>query len=162
MSPGPSSLLDSGGRFRRREGDGPVQDVRVLTVFMKGLAVLAAIIFCLGHYSATSQTSRPQGGRGESPQSDANAEAAARAKRVFEQRCAKCHGPDGRGQTALGMKLKAPNFTDSGWQKDISDERMRESITEGSDDMPPFGGKLSKQEIASLVAHIRGFAEAGR
>jgi mono/diheme cytochrome c family protein len=129
--------------------------------FVKGLAVIAAIVFFFGHDHARSHASRTQERRGESSQGDA-ASGPARARVIFEQRCAKCHGLDGRGQTQLGVKLNAPDFTDREWQQEISDARIRASITNGNGDMPAFGSKLSRDEIASLVAHVRGFAPARR
>ena len=35
---------------------------------------------------------------------------------LFKQYCAKCHGDDGKADTARGRQLKARNFTDAEWQ----------------------------------------------
>ena len=78
---------------------------------------------------------------------------------LFKQYCAKCHGEDGKGQTAKGKQLKARDFTDAEWQADESDAALIKSVTEGKDDMPPFGKKLTPEEIESLVKNdVRGFA----
>jgi mono/diheme cytochrome c family protein len=78
---------------------------------------------------------------------------------TFKQYCAKCHGEDGKGQTAKGKQLKARDFTDAEWQADQKDSELIEHVTEGKDDMPPFGKKLSQEQIASLVKNdVRGFA----
>jgi mono/diheme cytochrome c family protein len=78
---------------------------------------------------------------------------------VFKEYCAKCHGEDGKAQTARGKKMNARNFTDIEWQESESDAELIESVTEGKDDMPPFGKQLSKEQIESLVKNdIRGFA----
>ena len=77
----------------------------------------------------------------------------------FLQYCAKCHGEDGKAQTARGKQLKARDFTDQEFQSDESDADLIESVTKGKDDMPPFGKKLSKEQIESLVKNdVRGFA----
>ncbi len=73
--------------------------------------------------------------------------------------CAKCHGPDGKGQTQRGKSLDARDFTDPEFQSSESDQELIEAVTDGKDDMPPFGKKLTKEQIESLVKNdVRGFA----
>jgi mono/diheme cytochrome c family protein len=77
---------------------------------------------------------------------------------LFLEYCAKCHGEDGRGQTAKGKQLMAQDFTDAEWQADESDADLIKVVTKGDDDMPPFGKKLTKEQIESLVRNdVRGF-----
>jgi mono/diheme cytochrome c family protein len=78
---------------------------------------------------------------------------------LFKQYCAKCHGEDGKADTPKGKKIKARNFTDAEWQENESDADLIHSVTEGKDDMPPFGKKLTKEQIETLVKNdVRGFA----
>src|SRR5262245_51494829 len=78
---------------------------------------------------------------------------------TFEKYCAKCHGTDGKAQTNRGKQLKAQDFTDADFQEDQSDADLIKAVTEGKDDMPPFGKKLTKEEIENLVKlDVRGFA----
>jgi mono/diheme cytochrome c family protein len=78
---------------------------------------------------------------------------------LFKQYCAKCHGEGGKADTPKGQKLKARDFTDAEWQENESDADLIHSVTEGKDDMPPFGKKLTKEQIESLVKNdVRGFA----
>lgn len=78
---------------------------------------------------------------------------------TFEKYCAKCHGDDGKAKTFKGKMVKARNFTDAEWQSGVTDEQLIQSVTEGKDDMPPFGKKLTKEQIESLVKNdVRGFA----
>jgi mono/diheme cytochrome c family protein len=73
--------------------------------------------------------------------------------------CAKCHGPDGKAQTQRGKSLDAQDFTDSEFQSSERDAELIEAVTDGKDDMPPFGKKLTKEQIESLVKFdVRGFA----
>ena len=73
--------------------------------------------------------------------------------------CAKCHGPDGKAQTQRGKSLDAQDLTDPEFQQSESDEELIEAVTDGKDDMPPFGKKLTKEQIDSLVKFdVRGFA----
>ena len=86
------------------------------------------------------------------------AEETTRTPELFKDRCARCHGEDGRGQTVIGRMVNAPDFTDEGWWNEEKDERrFVRSINEGKGEMPPFGKKLTRAEIRSLAAHVRTF-----
>jgi mono/diheme cytochrome c family protein len=79
--------------------------------------------------------------------------------KLFKEYCAKCHGDDGKADTFKGKHLKARNFTDAEWQAGESDSDLIKSVTEGKDDMPPFGKKLTPEQIEGLVKNdVRGFA----
>lgn len=77
------------------------------------------------------------------------------ASDTFKQRCAMCHGPDGRGAVS-----RTPNFADPSWQATKSDEALLHSVTDGTlGGMPAFAGQLSTQQIDRLVhCVVRGFA----
>ena len=79
------------------------------------------------------------------------------AKKLFKQKCVKCHGVDGAGQTAFGEVIGATDFTDSEWQKRVDDQRLINSMTYGRGQMPSFGKKLSKEQISLLLAYVRAF-----
>jgi mono/diheme cytochrome c family protein len=87
---------------------------------------------------------------------------AADATTNYEKQCAKCHGADGKGQTAMGKKLGVKDYTDPKVQAEMKDERAFKSIKEGmkSDDgktlMKPFD-TLTDEEIKDLVAYMRKF-----
>src|SRR4029077_14419558 len=86
-------------------------------------------------------------------------EKAEHPSKLFKEYCAKCHGDTGKGDTFKGKNLKARNFTDAEWQAGESDAELIKSVTEGKDDMPPFGKKLTPEQIESLVKNdVRGFA----
>ena len=77
---------------------------------------------------------------------------------LYKEYCAKCHGEDGKAQTPRGRQLNARDFTDAEWQAEEKDEEFIEAVTEGKDDMPPFGKKLTREQIESLVKNdVRGF-----
>ena len=77
---------------------------------------------------------------------------------LFLQYCAKCHGEDGRAQTPKGKQLMARDFTDAEWQAEETDEDLIKTVTKGDEDMPPFGKKLTREQIEGLVKHdVRGF-----
>lgn len=92
---------------------------------------------------------------GETPVS---AEQLAKAKVIFSERCVRCHGADGRGQTVIGEMIEPPDFTDEKWWKpEISNVELVEVIKNGKREMPAFGKKLTRQEINYLVAYVRRF-----
>jgi cytochrome c553 len=89
----------------------------------------------------------------------------AEAKDNWDTLCAKCHGADGKGDTKMGTKLGAKDFTDAKVQADIKDDAAIKAITDGlkSDDdktlMKPFvtgsDTPLSADEVKALVAYVR-------
>lgn len=77
------------------------------------------------------------------------------AKRLFKQRCGRCHGPDGTGNTTSGQVIGATNLTDPEWQERVDDKRLVTSIKHGRGQMPAFSEKLTEEQIASLVLYVR-------
>lgn len=80
----------------------------------------------------------------------------------WDNLCAKCHGADGRGQTKVGKKLKAKDYTDPKVQAAMTDEEMIKATAEGvtvdgKERMKGFKDELSPDEIKELVAYIRKF-----
>jgi mono/diheme cytochrome c family protein len=77
---------------------------------------------------------------------------------LFKQYCAKCHGEDGKAETPKGKQLMARNFTDPEFQASKTDSQLVKTVTKGHEDMPPFGKKLTQEQIESLVKNdVRGF-----
>jgi cytochrome c553 len=87
---------------------------------------------------------------------------AADAKATYDKDCAKCHGKDGKGDTKMGQKLGAKDYTDAKVQEALTDEAAFKATKEGYKDkdgkviMKPSEG-LSDAEIKALVAHMRTF-----
>lgn len=85
---------------------------------------------------------------------------AADAKANFEKSCAKCHGPDGKGQTKMGQKLGIKDLTDAKVQDAFTDEVAFKAIKEGLKDkdgktqMKAAEG-LSDDDIKGLVKYVR-------
>ena len=80
---------------------------------------------------------------------------------TWTQHCSRCHGPDGKGQTKMGRKLKVKDLTAPRLQTRMTDHRILEAIAEGDRDnegnerMPSFREKLSEAERNKLVSYIR-------
>ncbi len=85
---------------------------------------------------------------------------AADVKENWEKSCAKCHGPDGKGDTKMGQKLGIKDLTDAKLQSELKDDQAFKAIKEGIKDnegkikMKPAEG-LSDDDIKALVAHVR-------
>lgn len=73
-------------------------------------------------------------------------------RQVFAGQCERCHGAG--GERIPIAPLNAKGFLDM-----KPDAELRASISDGKGVMPPFGrergGKLSKAEVDSVVAHLR-------
>jgi len=88
--------------------------------------------------------------------------AAADAKETYDKSCAKCHGKDGKGQTAMGKKSGVKDYTDAKVQDAMKDDHAFKSIKEGMKDkddkvlMKP-AEDLSDADIKALIAYMRTF-----
>ena len=80
---------------------------------------------------------------------------AARGAEVFKANCAVCHGPDGKGNVALG----APNLTDKAWLYGGSENTILETVLKGRNAMMPAQEKvLSAEKIQLLTAYVWGLS----
>jgi mono/diheme cytochrome c family protein len=80
--------------------------------------------------------------------------AAEGAADVYKSKCASCHGPDGKGETAMGKNLKLKDLASADVQKQ-SDADLTTVIEKGKKPMPGYEGKLTKDQINDLVKYIR-------
>ena len=87
------------------------------------------------------------------------------AQEMFTMRCAPCHGAtghgDGPGSAALNPKPR--NYTDTTWQKGVTDDQIRKTILYGgaavgkSPLMPANPDLDGKPDLDALVAIVRSF-----
>ena len=69
--------------------------------------------------------------------------------------CAACHGPDGKGNPAVG----APNLTDDIWLHGFGEAAIVAMITNGKvNPMPPQGDKLTPSQVNVLTAYVWGLS----
>jgi cytochrome c553 len=88
---------------------------------------------------------------------------AADAKATYDKQCAKCHGPDGKGQTKMGKQAGAKDYTDPKVQAEFTDEQAAKAIKDGvkakgKEVMKP-AEKLTDEDIKGLIAHVRAFGK---
>jgi len=74
-------------------------------------------------------------------------------KNLYVSNCARCHGSDGRGQTEQGRKYDVPDLVVEA--KHASSSKLKRIITNGKEDMPAFGKKLTKNQINALASYVR-------
>jgi len=74
---------------------------------------------------------------------------------LYKAKCAACHGPDGKGDTAAGKKLGARDFHSPEVAK-MSDAELFDVTKKGKEKMPAYDKKLTDDQIKDLVKYIRG------
>jgi mono/diheme cytochrome c family protein len=72
---------------------------------------------------------------------------------VFEKSCAGCHGKTAEGRHFAGPSLKSDKIAAT------SDSDLRNIITNGKGHMPKFAGKLTAEEIDTLVQQIQALSK---
>ena len=75
------------------------------------------------------------------------------APKLYVSNCARCHGANGKGQTALGQSLDVPDLTATA--KGMSVSRIKNIIVKGKGSMPAFGKKLKAADVTALTKYVR-------
>jgi mono/diheme cytochrome c family protein len=86
-------------------------------------------------------------------------------KQLYQQRCAPCHGPDGKANTPTAQALNPQprNHTDGEYMNRLSNEHLLKVIKQGgiavgkSPIMPPQAD-LSTEQIQDIIAFVRSLA----
>ena len=77
---------------------------------------------------------------------------------TFKQKCATCHGPDGKATTPAAKAMKVRSFADPEVMK-MTDEQLADIIDKGQGKMPKYGSSMKQDEIKAMVAYIRTLAK---
>jgi len=84
------------------------------------------------------------------------------AKAAFDKNCVACHGAAGKGDGPAAKMLKPPPTDFATALKGQSDADIAKVIKEGgkavgkSPSMPPYGSKMSDDQIKGLVDYVKG------
>ena len=70
---------------------------------------------------------------------------------LFSQKCATCHGKDGKG-TSVGLKMGAKDLTAS----KLSEQEIEGVISGGKGKMTAYKDKLSGDQIKALAKFVKG------
>jgi mono/diheme cytochrome c family protein len=73
---------------------------------------------------------------------------------IYKAKCQMCHGPDGKGQTAMGKNLHLKDLGSEEVQK-MKNEDMLKIISDGKGKMPAFKEKLDQASMDAVIAFIR-------
>ena len=82
---------------------------------------------------------------------------AARGAERFATICAACHGPEGKGNPALG----APDLTNDAWLYGGDYETIKTTVAGGrTGRMPAHGALLGEQKVKLVAAYVRSLGDA--
>ena len=78
-------------------------------------------------------------------------------RKSYQQHCASCHGPAGKGDGSMALAGGTPsNLTDETWDHGSSDGEIFVVIRDGvSADMESYKDKLTEKQIWHLVNYLR-------
>jgi mono/diheme cytochrome c family protein len=84
--------------------------------------------------------------------------------RLWNSKCATCHGEDGKGITEQGKEMGIADMTKAAYWKDVTVEGGRKAVLEGlkrtvkgkEQEMKPFADRLSPQQVDAL--NLYGFS----
>lgn len=79
------------------------------------------------------------------------------AEATYKAKCAMCHGPDGKGETATGKMMKVKDFASEEVQK-MSDADLTDTVSKGKGKMPPYK-TLTADQVKDLVGYVRAFGK---
>lgn len=85
---------------------------------------------------------------------------AADGKALYEQHCAKCHGADGKGETKMGKKLGARDYSNARTWEGLTDAAATKAVKDGVKDkegkfvMKSIEG-ISDAEAKAVVDHMK-------
>jgi cytochrome c6 len=77
---------------------------------------------------------------------------------LYKQKCATCHGADGKADTPAGKNMKVLSFADPEVAK-MSDDDLAAAIEKGKGKMPAYGKSMKPDEIKAMVAYVRSLAK---
>jgi mono/diheme cytochrome c family protein len=80
------------------------------------------------------------------------AQSAPKPADIYKQKCAICHGPDGKSQTVMAKNLGAPDLTSEKVQS-VSDAEIKDVLENGKGKMPP--PKLDPKSIDVMLKYVR-------
>src|SRR3974390_2294474 len=78
----------------------------------------------------------------------------ASGEKIYKAKCASCHGPDGKGETAAGKATKARDLCSADVKKE-ADAAWTEIIVKGKNKMPSYDKKITDAEVKDVIAYMR-------
>ena len=78
-------------------------------------------------------------------------DASSSPRTLYVQNCARCHGSDGKANTALGRKYKADDISGG-----VGVNKTIRIVTNGKGHMPSFKKRLSSTQISQIANYVHG------
>lgn len=134
--------------------------------FLKITLIVSALLIFIAACSQTTSNNSANSNNGNSAANNSAATAKptatidelASARKIYSERCVKCHKPDGSGGEVdiEGTKINAEDLRTEKMKK-MDDAKYIKYITDGipSEGMPAFKSILSEAEIKDTVKFIR-------
>lgn len=72
---------------------------------------------------------------------------------LYHHQCARCHGVDGTGNPRAAETMEGLDLTRSEMIAAGDRAAVRDNLVHGEGSMPPFGEKLTPEQIDTLVAY---------
>ena len=138
--------------------------LRALVTGVANLAPQAAFVVLVGLVSAPASYAQIVRISENHSKAEITDDDRAKARDIFTQRCASCHGADGHGNgpAAANLKPKPIDFHSQNWQKSVSDETMTKAIVFGGRSVGKSGQMAPNPDledepaiVAALVEKIR-------
>jgi mono/diheme cytochrome c family protein len=131
-------------------------------------SVFYVLVAALGFQGAVTKTTPRRGGNPEAARVKnpvaATPESVAAGRQSYSRLCARCHGPEGKGDGGgAGAGGQPADFTDETWDFGGSDGEIFSAIREGtSADMESYAERISETETWNLVNYIRSIGSKGQ
>jgi len=101
--------------------------------------IVAVAVFCLGGVVVSAQDK-------------------ASGEKVYKAKCAMCHGPDAKGETAAGKTTKARDICSDEVKKE-TDAAWTDIIVKGKNKMPSYDKKITDAEVKDVIAYMRSLCK---
>lgn len=85
-------------------------------------------------------------------------------QKLFEGKCAQCHGKDAKGVVKMAKVLKVDPINVDLTRPDavkLTDEEVTKTLTDGKKKMPSFKAKLTADQIKSVIQYLRTIQGSG-
>jgi mono/diheme cytochrome c family protein len=131
-------------------------------------SVFSVLVVALGFQGAVTKTTPRRGGNPEAARIKnpvaATPESVTAGRQSYSRLCARCHGPEGKGDGGgAGAGGQPADFTDETWDFGGTDGEIFSAIREGtSADMESYAERISETETWHLVNYIRSLGPKGQ
>lgn len=85
----------------------------------------------------------------------------ANGKKVYADKCARCHGNSGKGDGRLAetFEKKPGDFTDKSRMGEFTDPQLKKITLEGKPPMPAYKGRITDKDVDDAIAYIRALGQ---